>query len=393
MYYYYRNTIVFSIALVCALVPSLSFASTSDGTINSTNKYAWSEKLGWINFGTTEGNVHVTDTQLTGYVWSESTGWITLNPTGSVYVTNNAEGTLGGYAWGEGVGYIAFTGVTVDSSGYFHGYATSTLSGQISFNCLNGSSCASSDFKVQTDWRPASTRSSGSVSTASSGGNGPVVGNNIVFNAPHMITPQFASTSNQCPVYLTKYIRVGKNNDVDEVKKLQRFLKTYENNLNLAETGLYDDPTYQAVIMFQQKYADHVLGPWSKKKPTGYVYRTTLKKINEIYCKGSTPPEVPVSTLIPTKTSSTTCPYFTKRLILNSQNSQEVSKVQDFLKAQGFLDINYVNQTTIDKQTVNAIKAFQIKYSTDILSDGTALPTGYWLGSSIKKANEIIGCK
>ena len=45
-------------------------ASTIDGTINAIYKYAWSENLGWLNFGTSGGNIHITDTALTGYVWS-----------------------------------------------------------------------------------------------------------------------------------------------------------------------------------------------------------------------------------------------------------------------------------------------------------------------------------
>ncbi|MEA1937009.1 MAG: hypothetical protein U9N04_02775, partial [Patescibacteria group bacterium] len=47
--------------------------------------------------------------------------------------------------------------------GYFSGYATGDITGQISFNCSNTSSCGSSDFKVRTDWRPASSRTSGGI--------------------------------------------------------------------------------------------------------------------------------------------------------------------------------------------------------------------------------------
>ncbi len=42
------------------------FASETDGTIDAINKYAWSENSGWINFGETGGDVHVTDSALTG---------------------------------------------------------------------------------------------------------------------------------------------------------------------------------------------------------------------------------------------------------------------------------------------------------------------------------------
>jgi len=52
------------------------FASSTDGTVDSTYKYAWGENIGWLNFGTTEGNVHITDSALTGYAWAENIGWI-----------------------------------------------------------------------------------------------------------------------------------------------------------------------------------------------------------------------------------------------------------------------------------------------------------------------------
>ena len=72
------------------------FPSSADGTISAGD--AWSEKIGWSNFKTTNGNVHVTDSQLTGYVWSSLYGWIKLNPTTSG-VKNNSEGILSGSAW------------------------------------------------------------------------------------------------------------------------------------------------------------------------------------------------------------------------------------------------------------------------------------------------------
>jgi len=140
------------------------FASSTDGTINSTDKYAWGENIGWLNFGLADGNVHVTDSGLTGYAWSENYGWINLNANGTSggRVTNNGEGVLGGNAWGEKLGWISFSGVTINSSGDFLGYATIASDGsKISLNCLNTSSCGLSNFKVNTDWRPASTRPHG----------------------------------------------------------------------------------------------------------------------------------------------------------------------------------------------------------------------------------------
>lgn len=149
------------VVLAGLVMPASSQASITDGTIDATHKYAWGENTGWINFGTTEGNVHVTDGGLTGYAWVPNYGWINLNPTlGGVL--NDSEGTLSGNAWGENLGWIDFTGVIIDDGGYFTGYATNPIAGQISFSCLNGiSSCAMGEFKVRTDWRPLRTRGGG----------------------------------------------------------------------------------------------------------------------------------------------------------------------------------------------------------------------------------------
>jgi hypothetical protein len=137
-----------------------AFASITDGTIDNVYKYAWSENAGWINFGTTQGNVRITDSAITGYAWSDNYGWINLSPTQSG-VTNNGEGTLSGYAWGENLGWIDFSNVSINASGKFTGTASGTISGVITFNCNN---C-----NVRTDWRPRSTR----PAAAPSGGGMP----------------------------------------------------------------------------------------------------------------------------------------------------------------------------------------------------------------------------
>lgn len=148
--------LVFQIPNSIFQIPFVAFASTTDGTIDSAYKYIWGENTGWINFGCSNCNVHVTDTGLTGYAWSENYGWINLDPANGG-VENNNEGTLSGYAWGENLGWVDFSGVRINSSGVFSGTASSTISGQISFDC--------GQCQVKTDWRPASARS-----TAVSGG-------------------------------------------------------------------------------------------------------------------------------------------------------------------------------------------------------------------------------
>jgi hypothetical protein len=140
------------------LINNPALASLSNGTIDAVYKYAWGENIGWINFGCDGCNVVITDSSITGYGWSTQYGWINLNPTTSG-VINDGEGTLSGFAWSSNLGWINFTGVTINTSGEFLGYATvDSDSSQINFNCATGASCASADFKVKTDWIPASVR-------------------------------------------------------------------------------------------------------------------------------------------------------------------------------------------------------------------------------------------
>ena len=161
-----------------------ALASSTDGTIDSTYKYAWGENIGWVNFKCDNCNVHVTDSGLTGYAFSPKIGWISLNCSNTnscaevdYKVSNNGEGNLSGYAWSENAGWINFNptygGVSINSSGEFLGYAWGENIGWIVFNCSTTSSCTTVDYKVKTDWRPQSARTTTTPTpTPSSGGGG-----------------------------------------------------------------------------------------------------------------------------------------------------------------------------------------------------------------------------
>lgn len=96
-----------------------------------------------------------------------------------------------------------------------------------------------------------------------------------------------ASTS-QCP-FIIDYMQIGVENDPWEVTKLQMFLSIvggYENPV----TGVFDRTTDVNVKLFQDLYYDEVLAPWYLQgivphdEPTGFVYKTTRWKINDIVC-------------------------------------------------------------------------------------------------------------
>jgi hypothetical protein len=93
-----------------------------------------------------------------------------------------------------------------------------------------------------------------------------------------------------CP-FMTQYILSnhiaslpGHVNDPAEIRKLQTFLIAYENDTNVTVNGVLDAATIAGIDAFQQKYLTQVMGPWNSNAPSGDVYITTLREINEIVC-------------------------------------------------------------------------------------------------------------
>ncbi len=117
------------------------------------------------------------------------------------------------------------------------------------------------------------------------GGNGPVVSASAAHNGP-AVGIILGTSTESCDQYLTAFIRTGQVNDISQVRRLQGVLKSFE-GANLSINGVYDAATLASVEAFQAKYASDVLTPWGIAKPTGYVFLTTRKKVNEVYCKGT----------------------------------------------------------------------------------------------------------
>lgn len=124
----------------------------SAANMDSVLKYAWGDKMGWVNFNPTDGGVNVSDAELTGYAWSANYGWLNLNPTNSG-VKNDSQGNLSGSAWSENLGWLDFGGVKI-IDGSFSGQAVGSQTGTLNFSCDH---CA-----VQTTWRKAGSTSSSS---------------------------------------------------------------------------------------------------------------------------------------------------------------------------------------------------------------------------------------
>jgi hypothetical protein len=156
----------FALSVMSVFAVSASFEK---GNIDSENKFAWNENIGWVNFGNSGSTVEVSDTNLSGYAWSENAGWIALScsnnnscTTSNFEVKNDSEGNLSGYAWGENIGWLNFApangGVKVGNDGNFSGYAWGENIGWLIFGCETTSSCSTASWRLETDWQPASVR-------------------------------------------------------------------------------------------------------------------------------------------------------------------------------------------------------------------------------------------
>lgn len=101
-------------------------------------------------------------------------------------------------------------------------------------------------------------------------------------------TTPTAITRQPCQEYIPSYIKIGEQNDSFEVRKLETFLNAFE-GFSLPVDGIYDQRDFDAVVAFQERHVKEILSPWGYTKGTGYVYYTTRKYINEVYCKNVFP--------------------------------------------------------------------------------------------------------
>ncbi|MEI6627609.1 MAG: fibronectin type III domain-containing protein, partial [bacterium] len=184
-------------------------------------------------------------------------------------------------------------------------------------------------------------------------------------------------TPTTCDPYLNSYIQLGKKNNPEEVKKLQIFLNDYE-NANLIVDGIYKAQDVKAVNAFQLKYKQDVLSFWGLHTPTGWVYISTQKAINRVYCE---------------QTKQLSCPYFKATTNLKTiPTPDEILKIKVFLNNTQNENLN-TSDNTFNTDLTNAVKRFQAKYATNILKPWRLTkPTGTWYQSTRKYADELLGC-
>lgn len=189
---------IITILILSLGLSGVVFATHVSHNISTTNseRYAWNDVIGWIDFG--NGEVEVMDTKLTGYANSSQVGRIALDcatspngnvcggPAGNWGIANDGNGNLSGWAWNENIGWISFSGanfrVVIDSAtGDFNGWAWNDAVGWISFNCGNAGAdgCSRSSYKVKTSFYPAG---GGSLPGAGGGFTGSVSLTSSIFD-------------------------------------------------------------------------------------------------------------------------------------------------------------------------------------------------------------------
>ncbi len=98
-------------------------AMSVPSNVLTTEKYAWGENVGWLNFrdaNTHADGVYVGGSYLSGWIWGENIGWINVGNGGGPYANTDdtnfgvnidqTNGDLHGMAYAENVGWINFDG-------------------------------------------------------------------------------------------------------------------------------------------------------------------------------------------------------------------------------------------------------------------------------------------
>lgn len=226
---------------------------------------------------------------------------------------------------------------------------------------------------------PTSTPTTGTISS----GGGYYVLPIVATTSTVTVKPGTILTGNgstcSARVVISQPIDIGsKSNQKLEVKKLQQFLNTYENE-KLVVDGIYKKQDIAAVKRWQEKYRVAILAPMQLKKPTGTIYSLSMRQIER-----QTTASCGQAILVHA------CPFF-KTTSSYGDRGLEVKKIQQFLNiVQGEklpIDGRYGTKTR------DAVKRFQRYNKKDVVNMFKfSFISGNWNTLTKKKANQIIGC-
>ncbi|MDZ4231256.1 MAG: hypothetical protein U1C52_00485, partial [Patescibacteria group bacterium] len=159
--------------LIAGILFGYSIAGASSN-IDSSDKWAWNDVVGWIDFYVSNTGLNVKSTRIDrwGKINDSTNAYIatycsslppnsTNDCTPSFGVLNDGQGVLSNYAWSDEYGWISFKGSTpdygvtiLDNGGDFQGWAWNDIIGWISFcGGLQTSDCpGTTSYKVSTSW-------------------------------------------------------------------------------------------------------------------------------------------------------------------------------------------------------------------------------------------------
>jgi hypothetical protein len=193
--------------------------------------------------------------------------------------------------------------------------------------------------------------------------------------------PTVIDTGSTCSTRITFSgpIDVGVGtNEKEDVKKLEIFLNTYENE-KLPVNGIYEARDIAAVKRWQLKYKSYILDPMLLKQPTGTIYTLSQRQIERQTTKACGQP-----------ITVTACPFF-KEYASYGDRGANVKKIQQFL--------NVVRGEKLPLSGVYgpltraATKRFQQAYRRDIFNPlKLSFISGNWNEATRVKANQAIGC-
>ena len=164
------------------------------------------------------------------------------------------------------------------------------------------------------------------------------------------------------------------------MKTLQRILASENVYPQAIISGYFGQFTRSAVIKFQEKYFGEILAPGGFDRGTGYVGTASRRKLNEILSKQ--------------KSASSASESLASGLIANSlavgSAGEEVKILQNILIKEGVYENGKVTGI-FDSSTKKAVKLFQEKYASEILTPiGLSEGTGFFGAATRKKVNELI---